>query len=263
MKSIPFLAATAALILFPIACLHAGPPAQVAPTPAPASADGWWVHSTSYAWLTASKGDMRIGTLTIPVDSSFNDAINSIDELDMGFMGGLEAGRGHWSIGVDLTYAKISDDFGGGGPFKSFRLEQSQWMINPFVTYTLAKGERWHLDGILGARINVFELDITGRYSNGGQTTIGGSRDWIDPIVGLRGSRDLTDKLTIAFRGDIGGFGVSSDLTWQAYVGLGWKMTRRATLGLGYRALGTDYSQGSFGSDVVSHGPLLGLEFAF
>ena len=262
MKSTSFLAATAALILFPIAGLQAGTPAEV--TPAPASDSGWWVHSTGYAWLTASKGDMRIGTLTIPVDISFNDAISSLDELDMGFMGGLEAGRGNWSLGVDATYMKASDDFAGGGVvFRSFRLEQSQWMINPFVSYQLVKNEHWHLDAIVGARINVIEMDVTGRFADGGQVTVGGSRDWIDPIIGLRGSWNLSDRLAVGFRGDIGGFGVSSDFTWQAYVGLGWKLTPRSTLALGYRGLGTDYSEGDFGSDTVAHGPLLGLQFTF
>lgn len=262
MKSTPLFAALAALIICPMAGLQAGTPAPV--TLSPATDDGWWVHSTSYAWLTAVKGDMRIGTLAIPVDISFSDTISSVDELDMAFMGGLEAGRGNWSLGVDATYVKASDDFAGGGVvFRSFRLEQSQWMINPFVSYQLVKDELWHLDAIVGARINIIEIHVTGRFADGGQITVGGSREWIDPIIGLRGSCNLSDRLTVGFRGDVGGFGVSSDFTWQAYVGLGWQMTRRSTLALGYRGLGTDYSHGDFGSDTVSHGPLLGIQFTF
>lgn len=264
MKSSRLLSAIAVLTLNPAACLLAGPPAQVAPTPAPASDDGWWVHATSYAWLTAQKGDLRIGALSVPVDVSLSDTIDSFDEIDMAFMGGLEAGRGRWSIGVDLTYTKISDDFAAdGNVFDSFRLEQTNWMINPFVSYQLVKEQGWHLDAILGARINIIEMDITGRFVGDRQITVGGSRDWVDPIVGLRGSRDLTDRLLVGFRGDIGGFGVSSDFTWQAYVGLGWKVTQRSTLALGYRGLGTDYSKGGFGSDIVTHGPLLGLQITF
>lgn len=262
MTTKPLLAATAALILFPAACLQAGTPQPI--TPPPANDDGWWFHSTSYAWITALQGDMRIGNLPIPVDVSFSDAIDGVDEIDMAFMGGLEAGRGRWSLGVDLTYAKISDDYAGGGNvFDSFRLEQTQWMINPFVSYQMVKASHWHLDAIAGARINIFEMDVTGRFASGGQVTVGGSREWVDPIVGLRGSWDLTDRLTAGFRGDIGGFGVSSDFTWQAYAGLGWKMTPRSSLAVGYRGLGTDYSRGGFGSDIVTHGPLIGLQITF
>lgn len=264
MKSSPRLSAIAVLTLNPAACLLAGPTGEAATTPAPVGDVGWWFHSTSYAWLTAQKGDMRIGALSVPVDVSFSDAINSIDEIDMAFMGGLEAGRGRWSIGVDLTYTNFSDDFAGdGNVFDSFRLEQTNWMINPFVSCQLVKEQGWHLDAILGARINIIEMDITGRFVGDRHITVGGSRDWVDPIVGLRGSWDLTDRLLFGVRGDIGGFGASSNFTWQAYVGLGWKVTRRSTLALGYRGLGTDYSKRGFGSDIVTHGPLLGLQITF
>lgn len=257
--------ARSALLLLPAAWLHAGPvsPTSPFPEPSPAHAE-WWINVTSYAWITAQTGDLRIAGLPLPVDVSFSDAIQAIDEIDMAFMGGFEAGRGRTSLGVDVTYARISDDFvGGGNLFKSFGLEQAQWMINPFLSHQLAKGSNWHLDAMAGARINIFEMDVTGRFERGGQVTVGGSREWTDPVVGLRGACDLTDRLTVGFRGDIGGFGISSDLTWQAYVGIGWRMTRNTTVSLGYRGLGTDYGHGSFGSDVVTHGPVLGLQTRF
>lgn len=147
--------------------------------------------------------------------------------------------------------------------FRSFRTEQTQWMINPFASYRLAEGDRWQIDGLLGARINIFELDLTGRFVKGGQVTVGDSREWADPVVGLRGKWALSDNWSLAARGDIGGFGVSSDLTWGAYAGLAWKVTAHSTLALGYRALATDYSTRSFGSDTVLHGPLVGLVLSF
>lgn len=262
MNTKSILSTTAALVLLPLVGVHAGPPSvEVPPT---ASEDSWWVRSTSYGWLTAQEGSLRVGKLLMPLNIGFSDAVSSVDELDMAFMGGLEAGKGKWSLGVDLTYAKASDDSAGGGTiFKSFGVEQTSWMINPYVTYQLLKESRWQLDGIVGARINIFEMDITGRFAKGGQITVGGSRDWIDPIVGLRGRVDLSDRLSVGFRGDIGGFGVASDLTWQAYVGLGWKLTSKTTFALGYRGLGTDYSRGGFGSDITSHGPLIGIQMAF
>ena len=207
---------------------------------------------------------MRIGNLTAPVDVGFDDTIDGIDELDMGFMGGLEAGRGRWSLGVDATYMKASDDFAGGNViFESFRLEQSQWMINPFGSYQLIKADRWHLDAIIGARINIFEMDITGRFAQGGQVTVGGSREWIDPIIGFRSKWDITDRLSLGFRGEIGGFGASSDFIWQAYAGINWQLNSKVTLALGYRGLGTDYSSGNYANDTVTHGPLLGLIVTF
>ena len=62
---------------------------------------------------------------------------------------------------------------------------------------------------------------------------------------------------------DIGGFGVSSDITWQAMASLGYHVSDKGSVGLGYRALGTDYTSGSSTYDVISHGLLLGFEYKF
>ena len=61
----------------------------------------------------------------------------------------------------------------------------------------------------------------------------------------------------------IGGFGVSSDLTWQAMASLGDQINDSAAAALGYRGIGTDCEDGSFGYDVISHGLLLGFECRF
>jgi hypothetical protein len=62
---------------------------------------------------------------------------------------------------------------------------------------------------------------------------------------------------------DIGGFNVSSDLTWQAMLLLGYRVNEKGSVGLGYRALGTDYTSGATTYDVVSHGLLLGYQYTF
>ena len=72
---------------------------------------------------------MRVGPLSTPVDVSMKDALK---DLDMAAMGILEAGYGRWSLGADITCVKVSEEIAGGGRlFRSFRLEQKQWVINP------------------------------------------------------------------------------------------------------------------------------------
>jgi hypothetical protein len=68
-------------------------------------------------------------------------------------------------------------------------------------------------------------------------------------------------------RADIGGFGVGSDLTWSALAALDWSLSESFGLVFGYRALDTDYSDGSgenrFAFDMLVSGPLLGLRYNF
>lgn len=59
---------------------------------------------------------------------------------------------------------------------------------------------------------------------------------------------------------DIGGFGASSDLVWQAFAGIGYNFTPSVSGVVGYRGLGIDYEKGRFAMDTVSHGPVIGLE---
>jgi hypothetical protein len=48
---------------------------------------------------------------------------------------------------------------------------------------------------------------------------------WIDPVVGMRAKQRLSQKQFVSAMLDVGGFGVSSDSTWQMYGGAGYQMT--------------------------------------
>jgi|688.fasta_scaffold24886_4 hypothetical protein len=47
------------------------------------------------------------------------------------------------------------------------------------------------------------------------------------------------------------------------YVALGYRLSEKSALSIGYRGLGTDFTDGGFTYDVVSHGLLLGYEYSF
>lgn len=88
---------------------------------------------------------------------------------------------------------------------------------------------------------------------------VAGSQSWVDPFVGFRGRYNLTDDLYVAARGDIGGFGVASDLTWNAFASLGYQWTRTFSTEVGYRHFAVDYSDGGFVYDTAMSGIYLGL----
>ncbi len=92
--------------------------------------------------------------------------------------------------------------------------------------------------------------------------------EWVDPVVGARIRHQIAPGKDLRLEGDIGGFGVGSEFSWQVVAAYGFHTT---CLGiplhadLGYRALAVDYSErgryGKNGLDVVQHGPVMGITF--
>jgi len=87
--------------------------------------------------------------------------------------------------------------------------------------------------------------------------------DWLDPFIGLRAHYDFSGRIYVTARGDVGGFGVGSDFTWQAEAALGVKLSQRMFAELGYRALGVDYDHGGLIYNTVTHGILINAGLSF
>lgn len=90
-----------------------------------------------------------------------------------------------------------------------------------------------------------------------------GDEQWVDPFVGLRAQWNITERFFLAARADIGGFGVSSQLTWQAQATVGYNFTKNIFTEVGYRYLDTDYEDGGFTYDMVQSGAFIGLGLKF
>jgi hypothetical protein len=93
---------------------------------------------------------------------------------------------------------------------------------------------------------------------------LSGDQDWVDPIVGVRYAYSFSDKWALRLYGDIGGFGVSSDVTWQGLGLIDFQPWRNVAIVAGYRAIYTDYQSGSgnnqFSYDATAHGPVIGID---
>ena len=92
---------------------------------------------------------------------------------------------------------------------------------------------------------------------------LSGSRDWVDPFIGFRGRYNLTEKVFVSGRADIGIYGVSSDQTWQAFGGIGYDFGNGVVVEAGYRYLDVDYTREGFTFDVEASGFLVGLTYTF
>ncbi len=72
--------------------------------------------------------------------------------------------------------------------------------------------------------------------------------DWVDPVAGVRWMPQIADKWHLMLKGDIGGFGIASDFTWNLQGGFAWDATDYLSLVFQYRALSVDYSSGTVGT---------------
>lgn len=93
--------------------------------------------------------------------------------------------------------------------------------------------------------------------------TVSRTDDWFDPYIGLRVRYNFTDRFYVTAKGEIGGFGVGSDFTWQAEAALGCQVTQSIFAEAGYRALSIDYEDSGLTYDVITHGAQVTLGITF
>ncbi len=244
----------ASLVLTSIPAL-AGPPPPLLITP-PAEDTGWQFRFAPYLWAQGLDGTAGVAGLTGDVNVDFSDILS---DLDFAYMGAFEARRGRWSIMTDINYAELSDSFAMRGLiFTSGEFKMQQLLSNVTVNYRVVENAGTVLDLYAGARLNWLDLDVTAR-GNVGVAAATGDESWADAIIGARWQTSLSGPWFLRASGDIGAG--DSDFTWQAMALLGYKVSDSCNIGLGYRGLGTDYSNGSFTYDIAAHGPVLGVEW--
>jgi len=224
----------------------------------PAAESPWSCRVALYGWAESLSGDMGVAGRTADVDISFNDILK---HMDMAFMGAVEIGYNRWSFMADVMYADISGSKDRGGAY--VRVEEQQFLGNFIVAFEAMKSDACKFDVYAGARVNSIKatLDLSDRRRpdfHGSST-----ETWVDPIIGARFQAQLPNNFFFRAVGDVGGFGVSSQFTWQAMAGFGYSFHEYGNLLLGYRALGTDYTNGGFTYNLIAHGPILGYEFRF
>ena len=262
-------------------------------------APGWQFRVTPYAWAPSVTGDVTVRGQTADIDMSFWDLFDSgssgaqLDSL-AALMGYLEARKGPWAIYGDVVWGKF--DFSGDtvtqrNPVANLNvsaransgLNYEITMAESGVTYEVARrvgtSSATALDVLAGARYWDQELDLSlavdasvdlgkiGLEKSGSLAVArSGTLEWVDPIVGLRVRHQFAPGQELQFLGDIGGFGVGSNLTWQLFGGYGFDLWQSSLHGvIGYRALAVDYGKDNGASrnnlDLIMYGPVAGLSF--
>ena len=241
---------------------------QAAAQQAADEADVWQIAVTPYLWATRMKGDVKAGPLpNASLDMKFSDIL---DTLDFGFMTAVEARKDRWGILFDGMFMKVSDsatmsnDDIGLAVNGDLTIKQS--MLAGALAYRVITS-RIPVDVIGGARYNRIDADgtVDARLIGLGSGTVdlSGTKDWIDPYIGLRAIAPLNDKWSVVGYVDVGGFGAGSDFTWQGLVGVEYAFSKSLCAIFGYRYMKIDYDKDDFKYDVANDGFYAGATIHF
>ncbi len=220
--------------------------------------EGWNLHVTPYLWAPSVSGDLAIQGVGGDAEDEGGSAL---DYLTGAFMLSFEANRGDWSVLGDVIWAEFGLEGTLDGPLATpYEAENDELVIGLGLARNLSRGETAQLDGVFGLRY--FHVDLSIDPQGGSVLDLSARADLLDPFVGLRGRVGGETGLFGLAYGDVGGFGISSDLTWQAIVGAGWAWSW-GDVRLGWREIAYDFDSGGILYDLSAGGPFLGLTFGF
>ena len=213
-----------------------------------------------YLWAVTIDGDITTGTNIVPVTIPFSDIIDNLEAAFIVHFEGMYKSK--WGFLIDTNYLDISSDVNLPGPINgSANVDFNATLAEFSGLYRIPNGDH-NFDLIAGLRYTKLENKVN---LAAGPTLVDASQDWLDPIIGLRWGWNFADRWNLITRGDIGGFGVGSDLALQGSALIDWQPFKHVSFLAGYRAIYQDYEDGSgtdlFRFDATMHGPVFGVNF--
>lgn len=224
--------------------LVASPPPQTDARGDP-GANRWRFEIEPYVWLPSTSGTGTTDT-TPPLE------IDLVGTLDAAFplAVGARSPDGRLTVLADGFYVRLKDDEG------SLRTTTEAAMVEGGVGVALDEENQWSV--LLGLRYVDVDYDVSV-----GTLTGSAGADWYDPWVGARAHLPFDETWAIRLRGDVGGFGVGTEFSWQAIALLAVAVGTQVAIDVGYRAIGIDYEGSGLDYEVVFHGPIVGLAVSF
>jgi hypothetical protein len=221
---------------------------ELPPAPPPLGAS-WEFTIEPLLWIPSLEGEGGAdGGNEVDLDRGYDDFFG---ELDAGFLLAFEARMPHSQVALiaDGLWVRFTDDEG------SVETETEVAMVEVGAAYELGRSG---FEPTAGLRWVGLSLDV-----EVGGLDASSSASWIDPWLGARWRRELWRGFDLTLRGDVGGFGVGSDFTWQALAALRITLGDHWSFDVGYRALSVDFDDDDLDYDALAHGPVIGLAFAW
>ncbi len=198
----------------------------------------------------------------VEVDASPGDIFG---QLKFGGMLYFETSKKGWTISADFIYMHLAMGIEERLLVQSGEIDVKETL---FEVAGLKKVSNW-LDVGIGGRIVSIKEGVTINLKGINPQTVSGklTETWFDPILIVRSQGSLAERWFYQFRGDLGGFGLGSDFTWQIQANVGYQLSEKFHLSLGYRNIFINYENGSgsnyFKYDMSTFGPNLRIGYGF
>ncbi len=225
------------------------------------SAKKWHYLGDLYMMFPNMNGETTVASLPeVKVDA---DEADILGNLKFGGMFYLEANNNNWAISSDFIYMKLNQGLATTRLIKSgsVTMEELAWEVDGLKRVT-----PW-LEAGLGGRLVSLNvgIDATGTLNEVHEGSA--SKTWYDPVIVMRTQGAIKDKWLLQFRGDVGGFGVGSDFSWQIQANAGYRFSKLFQTTIGYRYIGIDYDKGEgaerFLYDIDTYGWVVHFGFNF
>lgn len=219
-----------------------------------------WRHTIVVYFMGAGlDGESQVGPVTADIDASFSDIL---ENLEFGAMGAYSARKGPWGFNLDAIFMGLGGD--ATGPVGTrFDVDVDELVVSADVSFRF--NDRF--ETLAGLRYNSLDMTVAVQTPGGATAEASQKEEWVDPYVGARLTAPFAGQWAFVLRGDVGGFGVGSDLAWQAVARFEWRVSDSASISIGYRIYDVDYADGAgsdlFRYDVATSGPLAGMSWSF
>jgi hypothetical protein len=235
----------------------AATPSDGAAAASTASESDWHFTVSPYLWFPGVHGNI-VG----PNGGEFGFSASPGDLLShfrIGLMGVVEPRYKRIVMPLDIMWIRLGSDRAlpntpGQGVAN---LHATEFFLSQKIGYRLIDSEKVKIDALAGFRYWYFgeSLSFTTNTLN-----FSGSQSWVDPLVGGRITGILTPKMGVTVGGDVGGWGVGSQIDYQAFGLLGYRIKPALALQAGYRYLYFDRRRASGAYlDVATSGVLFGV----
>lgn len=228
--------------------------ALLAAVPTATVAQGWQFRLTPYVWAPSMDTSLSAGR-----GPTADTSTSVLEVLEFAALVTGEARRGPLTILGEFNYLDLGEDATALGGAVNARLDLEGFLAALAIGYALVETDHARVEGLAGARLWSLDGTVDPATLPKGSATA----TWVDPIIGLRATVAVADRVSLQAQGDIGGFGVGSDLQWELVGRVGYAVSDSVTAAAGWRHLAVKADRGGLDIDLHLTGPFVALDITF